>query len=172
MPCDAQAWSQRSRPCLSRPQRPWRWHSGAAAAGPAVADDNATVCRATEKTVKEGLEIFVTDMEDVSIKARSGDLEGAETTVRHAGETLVDVSEQLREDAKNADDATLKETVNDLAAEFESLGKQLTDLTGLQNFDTTELDRVADKMGELCGGTPGPGDPLLPSVEPSATVGG
>ncbi len=146
--------------------------SAATAAVPTIADDNATVCRATEETVSAGLEIFVKDMEDVSAKARNGDLEGAQTTVRHAGTTLVDISTHLREDGKNADDATLKQTVSDLAAEFESLGKQLTDLTGLQNFDTTELDKVGDRMGELCGGTPGPGDPLLPSAEPSATVGG
>ena len=154
--------------------------AGAATAGgvTTAADDNATVCKATEKTVNDGLEIFVADMEDVSSKARSGDLEGAQTTVRHAGTTLVDVSEQLREDAKNADDATLKQTVNDLAAEFESLGKQLTDLTGLQNFDTSELDALGDKMGQICGVTPSPGGPLpsgglpTPSIRPSPSVGG
>jgi len=155
--------------------------AAAATAGGGVAtaaDDNATVCKATEETVNKGLEIFVADMQDVTTKARNGDLEGAQTTVRHAGTTLVDISEQLREDAKNADDATLKGTVNDLASEFESLGKQLTDLTGLQNFDTTKLDQLADKMGQLCGVTPSPGAPLpsggLPtgSVGPSPTVGG
>jgi hypothetical protein len=146
--------------------------SAAAAGALTAGDDNTTVCKATQKTVSEGLELFVTDMEDVSTKARSGDLEGAQTTVRHAGSILVDVSEQLREDAKNADDATLKQTVNDLAGEFESLGKQLTDLTGLQNFDTTELDKLADKMGELCGVTPGPGGPLPSGGLPTPTVGG
>jgi hypothetical protein len=111
-------------------------------------------------------------MEEVSTKAREGDLEGAQTTVRHAGSTLVDVAKQLREDAANADDTALKDTVGELANEFESLGKRLTDLTGLQNFDTTKLDQVADKMGEMCGVTPAPGNPLLPSDRPSPTVGG
>jgi peptidoglycan hydrolase CwlO-like protein len=146
--------------------------SAAMAGALTASDDNATVCRATQKTVSEGLEVFVKDMEDVSAKARSGDLEGAQTTVRHAGTALVDVSKQLREDAKNADDATLKETVNDLATEFESLGKQLTDLTGLQNFDTAELDKLADKMGELCGVTPSPGAPPPSGGLPSPSVGG
>jgi len=146
--------------------------SAATATAPTAGDDNATVCKATQETVSKGLEVFVKDMEEVSTKARSGDLEGAQTTVRHAGKTLVDVSEQLRKDAANADDATLKDTVNDLAAEFESLGKKLTDLTGLQNFDTTELDKLADKMGELCGVTPGPGSPLPSGGLPTPSVGG
>jgi hypothetical protein len=147
--------------------------SAAVAAVATVGDDNATVCKATEKTVNDGLEVFVKDMQDVSTKARDGDLEGAQTTVRHAGSILVDVSKQLQKDAANADDAKLKATVNDLATEFESLGKQLTDLTGLQNFDTTKLDKVAEEMGKLCGVTPGPSGPLpsgglpTPSAEPS-----
>ena len=125
--------------------------------------------------MNEGLEIFVKDMEAVSTNARGGDLEAAQTDVRHAGTTLVDVSGQLREDAANADDATLKGTVNDMAAEFESLGEQLTDLTGLQNFDTTELDALADRMGQLCGVPPGPSAPPPsggPSVGPSPAIGG
>jgi hypothetical protein len=151
--------------------------SAATASVTTVGDDNATVCRATEETVNEGLVIFVKDMEAVSTNARSGDLEAAETDVRHAGTTLVDVSGQLREDAANADDATLKDTVNDMAAEFESLGKQLTDLTGLQNFDTTELDALADRMGEHCRVAPGPSAPppgglRAPSVAPFPTMGG
>jgi hypothetical protein len=147
----------------------------------AARDDNATVCKATEKSVNDGLKVFVADMQEVSTKAKSGDLEGAQTTVRHAGTILVDLAKQLRKDSANADDQTLKKTVTGLAAEFESLGGQLTDLTGLQNFDTTELDRLADEMGKLCGVTPSPGAPLpsgglpsggVPSSRSSPTVGG
>ncbi len=152
--------------------------SAATAGVPTAGDDNATVCRTTEKTVNEGLLIFVKDMEAVSTNARGGDLARAQTDVRHAGSTLVDVSGQLREDAANADDAALKDTVNDMAAEFESLGEQLSDLTGLQNFDTTELDALADRMGQLCGVAPEPSPPPpsgglpVPSVGTSPAIGG
>ena len=131
--------------------------------GPTVRDDTSTVCAATAKTVSEGLDKFVAAMQAVSTAAGQGDLVGAERAVRSGGVNLVEIAVRLRKDGVNADDTQLKRTVTDLAAEFERLGRSLTTLTALQTFDTTALDGLAGRMGDLCGGvtapTPGPGEP-------------
>ena len=132
-------------------------------AGPTVGDDTSAVCAATARTVSEGLDKFVAAMQAVSTAAGQGDLVAAERAVRSGGVNLVDIAVKLRKDGANADDAQLKRTVADLAAEFERLGRSLTTLTALQTFDTTALDGLAGRMGDLCGGvtapTPGPGEP-------------
>jgi hypothetical protein len=136
----------------------------------ALADDNATVCRETSETVNTGLKDFVTDMQQVSTQAQSGDLAAADETVRHAGTTLTAIGAKLREQG-DADDATLRQAVADLAAEFGSLGGQMTGLAGLQAFDTTRLAQLADQMSRLCGITPSPGssfpEPLPSSPGPT-----
>ncbi len=146
--------------------------AGLSAAAPAAAaqDDTETVCAAAQETVETGLETFVGQMNEVSELAQAGDLEGAEAGVQEAGDTLTGIAEQLREDSADAEDAQLKETVEDLAAEFDRLGGQLDDLTGLQDFDTTRLDELADELVEQCGGTPGT-DPI-PTELPDATPTG
>jgi len=129
----------------------------------APSGDTAAVCIATADRVTKGLELFVSDMEQVSTQAGQGDLVGAETSVRKAGMRLVTLATQLRNDAKDAGDATLKSAVDALAAEFQKLGESLNGLTALQTFDTTKLDGLAETMGRLCGGTPSPtptGSPL------------
>jgi hypothetical protein len=139
-----------------------------------VQDDNETVCAAAQETVESGLETFVGQMNEVSERARAGDLQGAEDRVQDAGGTLADIARQLREDTADADDARLKETVTDLADEFDRLGGQLEDLTGLQEFDTTRLDEIADEMVEQCGGSP-TAQPLpsgLPDATPTGGGGG
>jgi hypothetical protein len=148
--------------------------SAAVPAGAAVAqDDTQTVCAAAQETVQNGLETFVGQMNEVSQLAQSGDLEGAEAGVQAAGDTLTGIAEQLREDSADAEDARLKETVTELAAEFDRLGGQLDDLTGLQDFDTTRLDELGDEMTEQCGGAPSE-DPLpsdLPQPSPTGGAG-
>jgi hypothetical protein len=148
--------------------------AGLSVASPAAAlgeqDDTETVCAAAQQTVEDGLETFVGQMNEVSELAQAGDLQGAEGAVREAGGTLTDIAEQLREDSADAQDARLRETVTDLADEFERLGGQFEDLTSLQDFDTTRLDELADEMVEQCGGTPTT-DPV-PSVPDTTPTGG
>jgi hypothetical protein len=100
-------------------------------------------------------------MQAVSTAAGQGDLVAAEKAVRAGGVDLVEIAVKLRLDGADADNAQLKRTVADLAAEFERLGRSLTSLTSLQTFDTTALDGLASRMGDLCGDetapTPGPG---------------
>jgi len=143
--------------------------------GPTVRDDTSAVCIATAKTVSEGLDKFVAAMQAVSTAAGQGDLVAAERAVQSGGVNLVEIAVKLRRDGVNADDTQLKRTVADLAAEFERLGRSLTNLTALQTFDTTQLDGLASRMGDLCAGvtapTPGPGEPSgtpRPSGDPTA----
>src|SRR5688572_26256137 len=97
-------------------------------ATPALAsarDDDATVCKATAKTVTEGLKTFVTHMQAVSTKATGGDLSGAEESVQKAGQALVALSDQLADDAAKAENPKLQDTITKLSTEFDSLGASL-----------------------------------------------
>ncbi len=158
--------------------------SASGRAAPALAgDDTAAVCKATEKTVNGGLTSFVADMRHISAKAQSGDLAGAQTTAKHAGATLAGIAKQLRMNGKNANDANVKKTVDQLAKEFDNLGGQVSNLTGPQRLDTSRLVQLANQMAALCGvkprapGVPSGGPPgVVPSGVPSGgsgpTIGG
>jgi len=144
--------------------------TASASASPTPSGDTAAVCFATADTVTKGLELFVSDMEQVSTQAGQGDLVGAEQSVRKAGTRLVTLATQLRTDAKNAGDAALKSAVDALAAEFQNLGESLNSLTALQTFDTTKLDGLAETMSRLCGVTPNPTPSGSPLPTPSGTL--
>jgi hypothetical protein len=137
------------------------------AAAPGL-DDDATVCVATAKTVSDGLNGFVADMKKVSTLAGQGDLASAEGSVRDGGSKLIATAEQLHKDAQKADNITLRTAIKDLANEFQRRGESLDDLTGLQTFDTTRLDELAERMSSLCDITPRP-EPS-PSAVPSVTA--
>ena len=137
-----------------------------------AADDNAKVCQQTGATVRAGLEVFITDMQQVSTQAQGGDLVGAEASVRHAGTVLADIAAKLRLQG-DADDSRLKKAVNELATEFDALAGHLTTLSGLQGFDTSRLEQLATQMSVLCGATPSPGASLpagIPSPSGTGTV--
>jgi hypothetical protein len=124
---------------------------------------NAAICQDTAKIVVLGLQMFVGQMERVSAQARTGDLVGADLAVKDAGAGLAVVAAQLRRDAVDAEDATLGKTINTMAAEFERLGLGLSGLTALPGFDAAALDAMASRMGVLCGPTPKPTGPVLPT---------
>jgi hypothetical protein len=125
--------------------------AAAAGASPVVHDNTAAVCTATGKTVSNGLKGFVADMQKARSEATSGDLTGAQTSVKQGGEKLTAIGVQLRKDAAGADSQQLKTAVTDLAAEFGNLGGALKDLTSFQGFNTAKLQRLANHLGDLCG---------------------
>lgn len=141
--------------------------SSSASPSTAPSGDAAAVCFVTADTVTKGLELFVSDMEQVSTQAGQGDLVSAEKSVRTAGTRLVKLATQLRTDARNAGDAPLKSAVDALAAEFQKLGESLNGLTALQTFDTTKLDGLAETMSRLCGGTGSPRPSGTPHPPPT-----
>jgi hypothetical protein len=146
-------------------------------AAPAYADSDAKVCDTTAKAVTEHLGVFITDMQDVSARASQGDRAGAEQKVKHAGSVLVALGGDLRKDAERAESPRMRDTVDRMAAEFDQLGRSLTDLESLQSFDTTELDGLATTMSRMCGGPstspgrPSPG-PTRPSPGPASPAPG
>jgi hypothetical protein len=123
----------------------------------------AAICQDTAKIVVLGLQMFVGQMERVSAQAHAGDLVGADLAVKDAGTGLAVVAAQLRRDAVDAEDATLRTAINNMAAEFERLGTTLPGLTALPGFDAGALDAMATRMGVLCGPTPKPTAAVLPT---------
>jgi len=136
------------------------------AATPNAATPNAgTVCMSVQEAINNGLQTFGNLMDETKVKASNGDLVGAQASVRRAGATLGAIASQLWADAHDAADPRLQQSIADLAAEFARLGGQLKDITGLQSFDTTRLQALADAVADACGASSGP------SPAPSASSG-
>ena len=135
-------------------------------AQPAQARDNtSTICQQTAATVETGLQTFVGQMQQVSSQARSGDLAGANATVKQAGATLTAVAAQVRQQ-NNADNPQLKSLLEQLATQLDSLSAQLSDLTGLQNFNTGPIEQIGTQISSICGPSasfPAPSGSALPS---------
>ncbi|MDI1459727.1 hypothetical protein QEZ54_01980 [Catellatospora sp. KI3] len=122
-----------------------------AAAVPGSAEPTPAVCVKTAKTVEDGLTDFAAELSDVTQAADSGDLSGAEKSVRKAGDALVALAEDLRKDAAGADAADVRKTLGELADEFETQGKQLDTLKDLQELDVSRIDELSDQMIAICG---------------------
>jgi len=118
--------------------------------------DTATVCATTARTVTAGLHEFVATMQKVSLQAGQGDLVGAQSSVEDAGAYLIAMAAQLRKDAAGALDMTVKNTIGELANEFDRLGRSLDDLTSIHDFDASRVDALARTMKTLCEATPTP----------------
>lgn len=135
-------------------------------AQPAQARDNtSTICQQTAATVETGLRTFVGQMQQVSSQATSGDLVGANATVKQAGATLKTIATQVRQQ-NNADNPQLKSLLEQLATQLDSLSAQLSDLTGLQNFDTGPIEQIGSQISAICGPSasfPAPSGSALPT---------
>ncbi|MBV1848898.1 hypothetical protein [Catellatospora tritici] len=131
----------------------------AAATPPGAVEPTPAICAKTAKTVEDGLTEFAAELSDVTQAADSGDLSGAEKSVRKAGDALVALGADLRKDASTADAADVRKTLGQLADEFEKQGKQLDTLKDLQELDVSRIDELSDQMIALCGAsvTPSPG---------------
>jgi hypothetical protein len=120
-------------------------------AQPAQARDNtATVCQELAATVQTGGGTFVDQLDLVRKQAAAGDLVGANATVQQAGSTLKAMAAQVRQQ-NNADNAQLRSLLDQLATQLDSLSAQLTDLTGLQNFDIGALQQLGGQISGICG---------------------
>jgi hypothetical protein len=119
-------------------------------------DNTATVCSASAKSVTEGLKTFRADVQRATGLAAKGDHQRADAAVKDAGGSLVTLAGNLRKDAANADDASLRSSVNDLATQLETQGRSLTSLSSLQNLKATRLHEAIDKVAKACHSTSGP----------------
>ncbi|MBB5869983.1 hypothetical protein F4553_003362 [Allocatelliglobosispora scoriae] len=109
------------------------------------------VCAKSAATVTAGVSDFTTELGKVSSSATNGDLTGAEQSVKKSGTILITLAGNLRTDAQQAQNPQVKTALEDVAAEFQSLGGSLNSLTSLQTFDTARLEALADRMSSLCG---------------------
>lgn len=110
------------------------------------------VCAKSAATVTKGVADFTAELTKVNAAATSGDLTGAEASVKNAGAILVTLSDDLNTDAQGAEDSQVKTALEDVSKEFKSLGTSLTGLTSLQTFDTKRLEALSARMSSLCGG--------------------
>ncbi|GHJ50063.1 hypothetical protein Cs7R123_74050 [Catellatospora sp. TT07R-123] len=130
--------------------------AAAAATRPGAVEPTPAICAKTAKTVEDGLTEFAAQLSDVTQAADSGNLTGAEKSVRKAGDALVALADDLRADAATADAADVRSTLGQLADEFESQGKQLDTLKDLQELDVSRIDALSDQMIAICGASTAP----------------
>ncbi len=91
-------------------------------------------------------------MADASTEATNGDLQGAEKSVKLGGTHLLDLSAKLQTLANDVDNPNLKQALQDVATELNTLGSKLNGITSLQNFDTSRLETLAQRITQICGG--------------------
>jgi hypothetical protein len=114
--------------------------------------NTAEVCEKSRATVNDGIDAFTKEISNAGSLATNGDLQGAEKSVKQSGTVLIDLAGKIRTDAAGAQKPELKQALEDVAKELDTLGGGLTSLTSLQNFDTARLEALAQRVSELCGG--------------------
>ncbi len=113
--------------------------------------NTAEVCDTSRETVNTGIQKFTDELEKAGTLATNGDLVGAEQSVKQSGTILIQLADDLREDATTAQNVELKTALDDVAKELDTLGGSLNSLTSLQNFDTSRLETLAKRVAEICG---------------------
>ncbi len=127
--------------------------SPSASASASLDPNTAEVCAKSRETMTKGIEDFTKEIEKAGTLASSGNLVGAEESVKKSGTVLIDLGKKLRTDAEASQNRELTEALEDVAEELESLGGDLTSLASLQNFDTQRLEMLAERVAEICGGS-------------------
>jgi hypothetical protein len=116
-----------------------------------VDQNTVEVCEKSRQTATEGIDAFTQEITNAGALGQTGDLQGADKAVRQAGAILVDLASKVRQDAAGAQKPELKQALEDVATELNSLGSGLTSLGSLQNFDTERLQGLAQRVSEICG---------------------
>jgi ABC-type transport system substrate-binding protein len=116
-----------------------------------VDPETAAACEKSRTTVTDGISAFTTELDKANTAATSGDLAGAEESVKAAGTELMDLSTDLKKDVEDVENPELASALTDVADELDNLGSSLDSLTALQNFDTTRLEELSDRVSEICG---------------------
>lgn len=114
--------------------------------------NTAEICEKSRETATQGIEAFTQEINNAGTLAGNGDVRGADKSVKQAGAILVDLSNKVRQDASGAQKPQLKQALEDVAAELNSLGTGLTSIASLQNFDTGRLQLLGQRVSEICGG--------------------
>jgi len=137
-------------------------------------DNTPQVCQQIATTIQGGLSKYVGQLQKVGGQAQSGDLAGANATVKQAAPTLQALASQIRQQ-NNADNPQLKSLLDQVAGQLDQLAEKLTDVTALQNLDTSQIEKSAAQLSSVCGSSaaiPAPPTGLpsgLPSAAPNST---
>ncbi|MEV1332402.1 hypothetical protein AB0J20_22840 [Micromonospora costi] len=117
--------------------------SGGASSG---GGDTAAVCAATRQAGASAVETYVAEVGRMVAAVGANDAAAAEAARRRAEAALTGWRGVLREQSGRATDPRLRALLGDLDAEVEAMG---ADVTGV---DETELDRLQQRLDQLCPG--------------------
>ena len=137
-------------------------------------DNTPQVCQQVATTIQGGLGTYVGQLQKAGQQAQSGDLAGANATIKQAAPTLQTLASQIRQQ-NNADNPQLKSLLDQVAGQLDQLAEKLTDVTALQNLDTSQIEKSAAQLSSVCGSSaaiPAPPTGLpsgLPSAAPNST---
>lgn len=114
------------------------------------ASDTATVCDVSGATVVKGLTAFTKELDKAGAAATSGDVAGADASLKASGAMLIDLAGKLRKDVETAQSAELRKAVEDVAKEMEIQGGNLGGQGTLQDFNTKGIEDLSEKVNEIC----------------------
>ena len=114
------------------------------------ASSTAAVCDKSGATVVTGLTAFMKELDKAGASATSGDISSSQASVKQSGAMLTDLAGKLRKDVEPAENAELKQAVENVAKEMEIQGANLSGQGQLQNFSTKHIEDLSEKVNEIC----------------------
>ncbi|MGK5444028.1 hypothetical protein ACSNN7_19730 [Micromonospora sp. URMC 105] len=103
------------------------------------------VCADAEQASSAAVRTYVEELGKMIAAVGANDSTGAETARKRAESALATWRSALREQSARATDPQLKTLLTDLATEVGTLGADV------ESIDETELDRLQQRLDQLCG---------------------
>ncbi|MGB2571819.1 hypothetical protein ACPFP2_25695 [Micromonospora citrea] len=103
------------------------------------------VCAEAEAASSTAVRTYVEELGKMIAAVGANDSTGAETARKRAESALTTWRTALRQQSAKATDPQLKTLLTDLATEVGTLG------TDVESIDETELDRLQQRLDQLCG---------------------
>ncbi|MFC8618942.1 hypothetical protein ACFT9M_21350 [Micromonospora purpureochromogenes] len=103
------------------------------------------VCAAAEQASSAAVRTYVEELGKMIAAVGANDSTGAETARKRAESALTSWRSALQEQSARATDPQLKTLLTDLATEVGTLGADV------ESIDETELDRLQQRLDQLCG---------------------
>ncbi|MFG1761266.1 hypothetical protein [Micromonospora echinofusca] len=119
--------------------------TGAPGTGSGAAGGNAPeVCAAAQRAGETAVRTYVEELGKMVAAVGADDAAAARTARERISTALTDWRSTLRRESTRAEDAQLKTLLADMAAEVGTLG------TDVDSIDETELDRLRQRLDQLC----------------------
>ncbi|MFG1776884.1 hypothetical protein ACGFIR_29560 [Micromonospora sp. NPDC049051] len=118
---------------------------GAPGAGSGAAGGNAPeVCASAQRAGETAVRTYVEELGKMVAAVGADDAAEARTARERISTALTEWRSALRRESTRAEDAQLKTLLADMAAEVGTLG------TDVDSIDETELDRLRQRLDQLC----------------------